>query len=155
MTPAGCRLTLRPPEDFAIPNQAFFIQLAVSALAVAVLVALAAWARIAKPVAPLDEDRARRILGEEFPGRTLEDLWVGRDGRGALARSGAVALVLCRLGDGYVARQIPWALALAARVKDGRVSIDLRDVAAPRAVISLADWPPQGSPPGPVTDLAA
>lgn len=136
-------------------NQDFLIQLAASALAVAALVGLAAWARIAKPVAPLDEGRARRILGEEFPGRTLDGLWVGVDGMGALARSGVLALVLCRLGDGYVARQIPWARALAAGFKDGRLSIDLRDVAAPGAVISLAAWPPQGPPAGPVTDLPA
>lgn len=136
-------------------NQDFLTQLAASALAVVALVSLAAWARIAKPVAPLDEDRARRILSEEFPGRTLDGLWVGVDGMGALARSGVMALVLCRLGDGYVARQIPWARALAAGFKDGRLLIDLRDVAAPRAVISLAAWPPQGAPAGPTPDLAA
>jgi hypothetical protein len=42
-----------------------------------------------------------------------------------------------------VARQIPWAQALAAAFKDGRLSIDLRDVAAPSAVIALPAWPPR------------
>ena len=132
-------------------NQAFFIQLAASGAAVAAMVGLAAWANIARPVQPLDEARARRLLAEEFPDRTLESLWLAVDGLGAVARSGAMALVLCRLGDGYVARQIPWAQALAASFKDGRISIDLADVAAPRAVIALASWPT----PGPQGELAA
>jgi HAMP domain-containing protein len=125
-------------------NQAFFIQLAVSGAAVAAMVALAAWANIARPTLPLDEARARRQLAEEFPGRGVEGLWIAVDGLGAVAKSGAMALVLCRLGDGYVARQIPWAQALAASFKDGRISIDLADVAAPRAVITLDAWPPKG-----------
>ena len=125
-------------------NQALAEQLAASGLAVAVLVALAAWANIARSAPPLDDARARRLLGEEFPGKTLDGLWVAVDGMGALAKSGGMALVLCRLGDGFVARQIPWAQALAASFKDGRISIDLTDVAAPRAVISLPSWPPKG-----------
>jgi len=132
-------------------NQALFTQLAFSGLAVAILVGLAAWASIAKSAPPLDDDRARRILGEEFPGKTLDGLWVAVDGMGALAKSGGMALVLCRLGDGFVARQIPWAQALAASFKDGRISIDLTDVAAPRAVIALPSWPPKG----PQKNLAA
>jgi hypothetical protein len=43
-----------------------------------------------------------------------------------------------------VARQIPWGQALAASLKDGRITIDLADVAAPRAVIALSAWPPKG-----------
>ena len=125
-------------------NQAFFIQLAASGVAVAAMVGLAAWANIARPAQPLDEARARQLLAEEFPERTLEGLWVAVDGLGAVAKSGAMALVLCRLGDGYVARQIPWAQALAASLKGGRISIDLADVAAPRAVIALDAWPPKG-----------
>ncbi|WP_372786371.1 hypothetical protein [Phenylobacterium sp.] len=132
-------------------NQAFFVQLAASGLAVAVLVALAAWANIARPALPLDDARARRQLAEEFPGRALEGLWIAVDGAGAVAKSGAMALVLCRMGDGYVARQLPWAQALAASFKDGRISIDLADVAAPKAVIALEAWPPTG----PQKELAA
>jgi hypothetical protein len=123
-------------------DQAFFIQLAVSGVAVAAMVALAAWANIARPAPPLDDARARRMLAEEFPGRPLDGLWIAADGAGAVARSGVMALVLRRLGDGYVARQIPWAQALAASFKHGRISIDLSDVAAPRAVIALTAWPP-------------
>jgi hypothetical protein len=123
-------------------DPAFFIQLAVSGVAVAAMVALAAWADIARPAPPLDDPRARRMLSEEFPGRPLDGLWIAADGAGAVAKSGGMALVLCRLGDGYVARQLPWAQALAASFKHGRITIDLSDVAAPRAVIALAAWPP-------------
>lgn len=126
-------------------NQAFFVQLAVSAAAVAVLVGLAAWADIARSAPPLDELRARRLLAEEFPGRSVDGLWIAVDGMGAMARSGGMALLLCRLGDGFVARQVPWVRALAASYKDGRISIDLADAAAPRAVIALDAWPPKGS----------
>lgn len=124
-------------------NKAFLIQFAASGAAVAALVGLAAWARIARPAHPLDEVRARALLAEEFPGKPVEKLWVAVDGAGALARSGAAALVLVRVGDGYAARQIPWAQALAAAFKDGRISLDLSDVAAPRAVIALDSWPPK------------
>jgi len=68
---------------------------------------------------------------------------VSEDGKGAVAKSGAMALVLCQLGDGYVARQLPWAQALAASFKGGRVSLDLADVGAPRAVLFMASWPPR------------
>ena len=132
-------------------DQAFFVQLAVSLAAVAVLVALAAWAKIARPGAPLDDARARFLLQEEFPGRILDAVWVAVDGKGAVAKSGALALVLCELGDGHVARQIPWAQALAASFRNGRICIDLADVSAPVAVISLPSWPPKEI----VKDLAA
>lgn len=132
-------------------NQAFFIQLAASGAAVAALVALAAWAKVARPGAPLDDARARALLAEEFPGRVLDSVWVGVDGKGVLAKSGALALVMCQHGDGYVGRQIPWAQALAASFRNGQISIDLGDVAAPRAVICLPAWPPANL----VKDLAA
>lgn len=123
-------------------SQAFLIQVAASGAAVAALVGLAAWARIARPLNPLDDATARFYLGEEFPGRPIERIWVATDGAGALARSGASALVLCRLGDAYVARQIPWAQAMAAAFRNGQITLDLADVAAPRAVITLPAWPP-------------
>jgi hypothetical protein len=125
-------------------THALYIQLAGSGVAVAVLVGVAAWANIAKSAPPLDEDRARKLLDDEFPGRSLDGLWVAVDGMGAVAKCGGMALVLCRMGDGYVARQVPWGQALAASLKDGRISIDLADVAAPRAVIALSAWPPKG-----------
>lgn len=124
-------------------NDEFFIQLAASAAAVGALIALAAWAKIAKPVAPLDEYKARAMLAEEFPGRTVEAVWIASDGCGALAKSGALALVICRVGDGFAARQIPWGQAVSATLKNGKLSVNLGDIAAPTAVISLPSWPPK------------
>ncbi len=128
------------PEGFAV-------QFAASFAAVAVLVGLAAWARIAKPMTPLDDARVLKLLAEEFPGRPIERVWVAVDGRGALAKSGAAALVLCEVGDGYVARHIPWAQAIASSFRDGVVKLDLSDVAAPNARIALQSWPPPSTPP--------
>lgn len=124
-------------------NAAYFIQLAASTAAVAVLVGIAAWAKIAKPAGPLDEARARALLAEEFPGRKLDAVWIGSDGAGALARSGGLALVICQVGDGFAARQIPWAQAVAASFRNGRLTVDLSDISAPRATIALPSWPPK------------
>ena len=49
-------------------SQALLIQTALSGLAVLVLVLLAAWAKIAKPMPPLSDARAAQLLAEEFPG---------------------------------------------------------------------------------------
>jgi hypothetical protein len=46
------------------------------------------------------------------------------------------------VGDGFAARQIPWGQAISASFKNGKLSVDLADVAAPRATISLPSWPP-------------
>jgi hypothetical protein len=122
---------------------AALIQLAVSAFAVAAMVGLAAWATRGRGAPPLDEAAARRWLADEFPSRSVEGLWLATDGRGAVAKSGDRALVLSRLGDGYVARQTPWREALAAPVTDGRVRVAFADVAAPGAVLAMAVWPPK------------
>jgi len=122
------------------------MQFAASLAAVAALVALAAWAKIAKPMTPLTDERARTLLEQEFPGRRLERIWVAVDGRGALAKSGAAALVLCEVGDGYVARHIPWGQAVASSFRDGVLRLDLSDVAAPLARLALLNWPPSPEP---------
>ena len=124
-------------------DKAILVQFAGSAAAVVALVGLAAWARIAKPAPPLDESQARALLADEFPGRRIEGVWVALDGKGAVARSGALALVLCQVGDGYAARQIPWAKAVCASFRNGELILDLADIAAPRAVLLLPSWPPQ------------
>ena len=125
-------------------DRAYLIQTGGSALAVGLLIALAAWARIAKPAPPLSDARARALFADEFPGKAIDRLWVTVDGRGALARAGASALVLCAVGDGYVARHIPWAQALASTFKDGALRLDLADIAAPKATLAFDAWPPQG-----------
>ena len=124
-------------------NPAFLIQLAVSATAVGLMIGLAAWATRGRGAPPLDEAVARRWLADEFPGRTLEKLWIATDGQGALAKAGERALILTRMGDGYAARQVEWSRALAAQARDGRVRIALGDVTAPGAVLALGAWPPQ------------
>jgi hypothetical protein len=133
------------------------IQIAASAAAVAVLVGVAAWAKIAKPKSPLNEVQARALLEDEFPGRRLDGVWVAIDGSGVLAKSGAMALVLCRFGEGFVGRQAPWAQTFAASFRDGRVSIDLGDIGAPKAVFHMQSWPPEGldKEPGRHKDQAA
>ena len=124
-------------------GQAFYTQLAASFIAVAMLVGLVAWAKINKPAGPLDDARARALFAEEFPGRRIDGLWVSANGAGALARSGGMALVVCSVGDGFAARMIPWAQAISSSFRNGRLNIDLRDAAAPWAVLAFAVWPPK------------
>lgn len=124
-------------------DEGMFVQFALSGAAVAVLVGLVAWARIARPAEPLDEHRARALLAEEFPGRAIDAVWIASNGTGALAKSGGLALVICPVGDGFAARQIPWGQAISATFRDGRLSVDLSDISAPRAVIALPSWPPK------------
>ena len=57
----------------------FYVQLVGSCAAVAVLVALVAWARISRPTQPLDEALSRRLLAEEFPSRAIERVWVSAE----------------------------------------------------------------------------
>ena len=122
-------------------DKALLIQLVGSATAVALLVGLAAWARIARPTPPLDVTAVRALLVEEFPDDPVDALWIAADGAGAVARSGELALVLWREGDGYVARAAPWAQARAARVEGGRLKLRLAD-ASPRLAVSDGAWPP-------------
>ncbi len=117
------------------------IQLAGSAVAVAALVALAAWARLARPTPPLDVDAAMRLLAEEFPDHRIDSVWLAGDGAGLVARSGAEALVLWRRGDGYVARSAPWAGVVASGAKDGQIRLPGVD-GAPRLVLGDRPWPP-------------
>jgi hypothetical protein len=121
----------------------FLVQVALSAAAIAVMVSVAAWARIARPARPLTEARARQLLALEFPDRSIDTLWIAADGAGALARSQGLALVICAVGDGFAARQLPWAQAISSSFRDGRLCIDLADVAAPKAVLAFASWPPR------------
>lgn len=122
------------------------IKLAASAGFVVFMIIVAGLARIARPVAPLDESSARDLLAAEFPDRTPDLLWVAGDGAGVVARAGADALVLYRLGDSWVARTMPWRLALAAPVRRGKILLKLRDPAAPMArlaVSGVTPWPPE------------
>jgi hypothetical protein len=124
-------------------NPPFLAQLATTGgIAITSLVFAMIWAKICKPVAPLDEERARFLIQEKFPSRRVDAVWVGASGTGAVGKSGAMALVLCAVGEGYVGRQIPWALAMKSGFRDGEICIDLTDIKAPPAVISLPTWSP-------------
>ncbi len=126
-------------------SNAILIQFGGSALAVAMMVAVAAWARIARPVEPLDPAAARRLLAIDYPDLVAEDIWIAADGAGAIARVGQEALVLYRLGDSWVTRHMLWDRALAAPIRGGKVRLKLADPAAPLARLAVSGvnpWPP-------------
>jgi len=117
-----------------------------SAVAVALMVAVAAWARIARPTQALDELSARAMLADEFPDHAPDLLWIAADGAGVIARAGARALVLFRLGDSWVARSLAWSDAVKAPVRGGKLRLRLRDPAAPVAALAVSGvnpWPPE------------
>ncbi len=121
------------------------IQLIGSVIAIFGMVALAAWARIPRPCPPLDEPAARDWLAVEYPGRTIDLVWLAADGAGAISRSGDEALILARLGDSWVARDMSWEAALASPIRSGRVRLRFKEAAAPRlslAVSGVNPWPP-------------
>ncbi len=124
---------------------AFLLQTLASLVAIFLLVALAAWARIARPAPALDADTARALIAEEFPDHALGPVWVAGDGAAAIARSQDEALIVYRAGDGYVARSLPWSKLADGRASGGAVALKLGDVTAPRIRFSLAEggaWPP-------------
>ncbi|WP_436031021.1 hypothetical protein [Caulobacter sp. LjRoot300] len=118
------------------------IQLLGSAVAVSLLVALAAWARISRPTPPLDAEQANALLAVEFPDDRVDVLWIAADGAGLVARSGDRALVAWRKGDGYVARDLPWAAAPAATPVDGLLVLKTTDGVARLALKDGEPWPP-------------
>ena len=122
-------------------DKALLIQVLGSAVAVSLLVALAAWARISRATPPLDVEGARALLTLEFPDERVDALWIAADGAGLIARSGDRALVLWRKGDGYVARETAWADALSATVDKGRLKLKIAD-GAPRLALNGGAWPP-------------
>lgn len=110
--------------------------------AMSALVFAMIWAKVCRPIPPLDEARARFLLEEQFPGRRIDMVWVGASGKGAVGKSGGLALVLCAVGEAYVGRQIPWAMAASKGLRNGEICVDLTDLALPPAVISLPAWSP-------------
>jgi hypothetical protein len=126
-------------------SSGFLLQSAASLVAVMLLVALAAWARIGRPCPPLDASRARALLAEEFPDDRPTGLWISADGRGAVARSADKALILFQSGDAYVARSEPWARLGEAEPSSGEVRLRFGEIGAPEARLKLSAglaWPP-------------
>jgi hypothetical protein len=124
---------------------AVLIQFAASLVAVGLMVAIAAWLGRPRATPPLDPARVLQILADEFPDERPAGVWIAADGAGAVARSGERALVLFRLGDRYVTRVLPWPAALAAPIRDGRLTLSFGEIAAPRARLAMAAWPPAES----------
>jgi hypothetical protein len=129
-------------EESVALDKALLIQLVGSALAVSLLVAIAAWARIARPTPPLDAEGARALLALEFPDDEVDAVWIAGDGAGLVARSGDRALVAWRKGDGYVARDLAWNTALAAKADKGFLRFKTAD-GAPRLALNDGVWPPR------------
>lgn len=123
-------------------DKALLIQLGGSVLAVALLVAFAAWLGVARPTPPLDAEAAKALLAVEFPDHRPNALWIAADGAGLIARAGREALVVWRRGDGYVAREAPWSAVAALKPVGGRLSLRVADG---RPVFAVADdvWPPK------------
>ena len=111
-------------------------------MAVALLVAFAAWMGVARPTPPLDPKSARALLDLEFPDHRPDAVWIAANGAGIIARDGALALVLYRRGDGYVARDLPWSAIAALKPTGGRLTLRLSDA---RPVFAVEDdaWPPK------------
>jgi hypothetical protein len=135
------RPKVKTGEEGVALDKALLIQLLGSAVAVSLLVAVSAWARIPRPTPPLDVQGARALLAVEFPDDPIDALWIADDCAGLIARSGDQALVLWRRGDGYVARETSWTTILAATVEKGRLRLKLAD-GAPRLSAKDGAWPP-------------
>jgi hypothetical protein len=126
-------------------DKGFWIQTIASLIAVAVLI-IAAWAaRVSRPFSPLDPERARSLLAVEFPGKEPQQIWTGAGGHCVIAKAGDQALLIWRLGDGWVARQTDWpSLGNAKRDRD-HIQLSLNDLTAPVCKLDWADdwaWPP-------------
>ena len=123
-------------------DKALLIQLGGSVVAVALLVAFAAWLGVARPTPALDAQAARDLLAVEFPDHTPSTVWIAADGAGLIARSNDEALVIWRRGDGYIAREAPWRDVSEVRPSKGRLRMQVGDG---RPVFAVTDdvWPPK------------
>lgn len=128
--------------DASVLDKALLIQLGGSVVAVALLVAFAAWMGVARATPPLDPEAARALIALEFPDHRPDAVWISADGAGIIARDGARALVLYRRGDGYVARDLAWSAIAALKPEGRRLVIRLADA---RPVFAVEDdaWPPK------------
>lgn len=122
---------------------AFWTQFAISFAAIGLMIALAAWARIARPQPALTPDQARKLMALDFPSFDLASVWIADDGHGAIARKGDQALLLFAVGDSYVTRILACSALSAAVVKDGQVRLNLNEFDAPMAQFAVSGaWPP-------------
>jgi hypothetical protein len=122
----------------------FLVQFLGSAVAIAAVVGLAAWAKISRDAPPLDDAHARRVLAEEFPDAAPDAVWTDADGSVALARAGDALLTLHRAGDGYAANTLPISALTRARREGERVVLALGPGARPLRFAAGDRWPPFG-----------
>ena len=120
------------------------MQLAGSAVAVTALVGVVAWAKIARPAAPLTRESAAELFDDEFGSDRISELWLAPDGLAAVAHAGDSALVAWRAGDGYRLRKVAFSHLAAAKTASGRVRLKLDDPATPPLSFSVPQgaWPP-------------
>jgi hypothetical protein len=124
---------------------AYLIQTAASAAAILALAGLAWRFGVARHPEVLTKDQARALLAQEFPGLTFGPIWLAPDGCSALARSQDEALILYAVGDGHLARAVPWAVLTEGQTKGAKVVVRMPDRTAPRAAFAVepgAVWPP-------------
>jgi len=117
----------------------YLIQFVGSAVAIAIMTLIAAWARIPRQTPALDDASARALIADEEPDLALDTVWIDAEGAAAVARAGDEGVVLFRVGDGYAVRTMPWTELAAAIATGGRAVIAFRDPGAPRAVFALPD----------------
>ena len=117
---------------------AFWIQFAVSFAAIGLMIALAAWARIARPQPVLTSEQARMLIVLDFPTAEPRPIWIADDGHGAIARNGDQALLLFAVGDSYVTRSVAWRALSDAVPKAGRVRLNLHEFEAPMAQFAVS-----------------
>ena len=130
-------------------SNVFLVQLGGSAVSIMVLVLLSAWARISRPTPALDGATVRPLIRDEFPDAEPDSIWFSMDGASAVAKAGEEALIIFRLGDGFVTRTTPWAQLAQARRTGDQVAIRLSDPAAPCIRLRVdadAAWPPVLNP---------
>ncbi len=122
------------------------VQFLGSAAAIALLVGLVAWTRRGRgDAAGAGLDGAGRFA-EEFPGLTVQELWIAAGGASALAHAGDRALIGWRLGDGVVTRSVPFSRLRIAHRGPGQVELNLDEPGLPRLrfVADEGPWPPGG-----------
>jgi len=121
----------------------FWTQFAISLTAIGLMIGLAAWAKIARPLTPLSTDQARALIGLDFPTRPLGPVWIEDQGQGAIIRSGDLALILFRFGDSYVSRAVSWDRLNTLSPSGGQVLVPLDEFEAPKAHFAVSGaWPP-------------
>lgn len=122
----------------------FWPQLIASGAAIGVIVAVVAWAKIAREWRPLDAESAAALFRYEFDCDRISELWLSADGEAAVAHAGAWALVAWRVGDGWRLRKVAFARLSAARAQGGRVRLRLDDPATPPISFTVGEgaWPP-------------